>query len=122
MPLRIWTAEEATQSWHDAIANYEQSVTQDGFVSHRLLLEFARRIAAKANSPDLLTWIGMGVLSFGPGYRVGEPNRYGSATITVTNRGLLELRLSARRPENVQIYHLFRLLSRHAVNLYQQLT
>ena len=93
MPGRIWTAEEATRSWQDAITYYEKSVTQDAFVSHRPLLEFARRIAAKAYSPDILTWIGMGVLGFAPRYRPGETNCYASASITVTNRGLLKFEI-----------------------------
>ena len=93
MSRRIWTAEEATRSWQDTIDYYEQSVNQDGFVPHRPLLEFARRIAAKAYSPDILTWIGMGVLSFAPRYRPGEPNCYGSASIRVTNRELFEFEI-----------------------------
>jgi hypothetical protein len=94
MPQRIWTAQEANRSWQDAITYYEHSVIQDGFVSHRPLLEFTRRISVKAYSPDILTWIGMGVLSFAPRHCPGELNCCGSASIRVTNRGLLEFEIT----------------------------
>jgi hypothetical protein len=110
MPRRIWTADEATRSWQDAITYYEQSVTEDGFVSHRPLLEFARRIAAKAYSPDILTWIGMGVLNFAPRYHPGEPNCYGYALLVCRGSVSLldnERRLAMLANDNVSMFPQF---------------
>jgi hypothetical protein len=57
---------------------------------HRPLLDFVKRIAATAYSPDVPTWIGMGVLGFTLRSHSDEPRRYASASITVTNHGLLQ--------------------------------
>jgi hypothetical protein len=95
MTPSVNTAEKATQMWRDAIVYYERSVTREGFEPHRPLLDFVRQVADSAYAPEVLSWIGMGALSFVPRFGVLEPGRktYAGAGLTVTDHGQLDFHM-----------------------------
>jgi hypothetical protein len=88
-----YTAEAAARSWRDAIDYYERSVNREGYVPHRPLLEFARRIVTTAYARDVPVWISHGALCFAPRSHFEDPTACTMASITVANHGLFEFEI-----------------------------